>query len=104
MTTITYVQTIILWTCNEEWTIQRNWQHLVHKTRTNKQNKIYNTICAGHHHTQDEDKQIKKHNMQASTMLERYQSNNNPLFSKENVPFKTSLNFDVHEDRFRCNL
>ena len=24
-----------------------------HKTRTNKQNKKYNTICVGHHHTQD---------------------------------------------------
>ena len=60
-----------------------------HKTRTNKQSKKHNTICVGHHHTQDtrrgqtskaknitqyvlditihktqdEDKQINKHNV-----------------------------------------
>ena len=33
---------------NQEWTIQRNWQHWVHKT-------------------QDEDKQSKKHNIENYT-------------------------------------
>jgi hypothetical protein len=48
---------------NQEWTIQRNWQHWVHKTKTNKtknatQYVLYTTI----HKTQDEDQKNKKHN------------------------------------------
>jgi hypothetical protein len=35
---------------NQEWTIQRIWQHWTHKTETNKTQ--HNTICVGHHHTQ----------------------------------------------------
>jgi hypothetical protein len=39
--------------CNQEWTIQRNWQHWVHKTQDeDKQSKKYNTICVEHHWTQ----------------------------------------------------
>jgi hypothetical protein len=68
---------------NRKWTIQRNWQHKVHKTQDedkennsttqygldttkhktqdddkqnkndDKQNKKHNTICFGHHQTQD---------------------------------------------------
>ena len=34
---------------NQTWTIQRNWQHRVHKTKKNKTKK-YNTICVGHHY------------------------------------------------------
>ena len=35
-------------------TIQRNWQHWVHKTyNEDKQNKKHNTICGGYHHTPD---------------------------------------------------
>ena len=31
---------------NQEWTIQKNWQHWVHKTQEeDKQNKYHNTIC-----------------------------------------------------------
>ena len=31
---------------NQEWTIQKNWQHWVHKTQEeDKQNKNHNTIC-----------------------------------------------------------
>jgi hypothetical protein len=31
---------------NQEWTIQKNWQHWVHKTQEEgKQNKNHNTIC-----------------------------------------------------------
>ena len=61
---------------NRKWTIQRNWQHKVHKTQDedkennsttqyvldttkhktqddDKQNKKHNTICFGHHQTHD---------------------------------------------------
>jgi len=34
-----------------KWTIQRNWQPRVDKTRTEKIKKN-NTICAGHHYAQ----------------------------------------------------
>ena len=34
-----------------KWTIQRNWQHRVHKTK-NKTNQKHNTICVGHHYAQ----------------------------------------------------
>jgi hypothetical protein len=35
---------------------------LFHHTQDeDKQNKKHHTICVGHHHTQDEDKQNKKH-------------------------------------------
>ena len=38
---------------NQEWTIQRNWQHCIHNTQDeDKQNRIHNTICVGHHYTQ----------------------------------------------------
>ena len=30
---------------NQKWTIQRNWQHWVHKTQEDKQSKKHNTIC-----------------------------------------------------------
>jgi len=30
------------WKGNQKWTIQRNWQHRVHKTKKNK--------CVGHHY------------------------------------------------------
>jgi len=33
-----------------KWTIQRNWQHKVHKTKTNKAK--HNTLCVGHHYAQ----------------------------------------------------
>ena len=66
--------------CNQEWTIQRNWQHegtikneqsretgnigyTRHKRKANKTNK-HNTICVGDLHTQDtKRRQAKqKHN------------------------------------------
>ena len=57
---------------NQEWTIQRNWQHCLHKTQDEdktkrkyttpyvldttmhktEKSKIHNTICLGHHYTQ----------------------------------------------------
>ena len=51
---------------NQEWTIQGNWQHWEHNSQEDRQNK--NTICVGHHHTQEarrrqkQLKQNKKHN------------------------------------------
>jgi hypothetical protein len=33
---------------NQQWTIQRNWQHWVHQT----QRKTQHNICVGHHYTQ----------------------------------------------------
>ena len=63
-------------------------------TRRGQTNKTkYNNICVGHHHTQDEDKQIKKHKMQANKMLERYQSNNNPFCSKGKRTSQNKLEF-----------
>ena len=54
---------------NQEWTIQGNWQHWEHNSQEDRQNK--NTICVGHHHTQEarrRQKQLKQnkktqHNM-----------------------------------------
>jgi hypothetical protein len=37
---------------NHKWTIQRNWQHRVHKTKKNT--KKHNAICVGHKHTNQE--------------------------------------------------
>jgi hypothetical protein len=38
---------------NQKWTMQRNWQHRIHKTQCeDKPNKKHNTICVGHHHKQ----------------------------------------------------
>ena len=28
--------TIVFWRCSQKWTIQRNWQHMIHKTKKNK--------------------------------------------------------------------
>ena len=61
---------------NQEWTIQRNWQHWVHKTQDkDKQNKRQHRKLKGQsrmdnpenwlhwvHKTQDKDKQNNKHN------------------------------------------
>ena len=51
---------------NQEWTMQRNRQHWVHKTE-DKQNKKHNTKCVGHHQTQDtrrtQTKQKTQHKM-----------------------------------------
>ena len=54
---------------NQKWTIQRNWQHSVHKTKTNKtnkrqripkeQSKMNNPEKLATQGTQDEDKQNK---------------------------------------------
>ena len=38
---------------NQEWTIQRNWQHWVHKTQDeDNQNKNHNALCVRHHYPQ----------------------------------------------------
>ena len=37
---------------NQKWTIQRNLQHRVHKTKENKTKTQRNTICVGHHYAQ----------------------------------------------------
>ena len=34
---------------NQQWTIQRNWQHWVHKTQDEDK---HNAICVEHHYTQ----------------------------------------------------
>jgi quinolinate synthase len=41
---------------NQKWTIQRNWQHRVHKMKRNKTN----TICVGHHYTQTNTNKVNK--------------------------------------------
>ena len=65
---------------NQEWTLQRNWQHRIYKTKTGKANcvehhhtqdiarrqtkqtnKTHNTISVGHHHTQDITRRQTKH-------------------------------------------
>jgi hypothetical protein len=35
---------------NQEWTIQRNWQHRAHKTKTNKTKN--NSVCVWHQYAQ----------------------------------------------------
>ena len=32
---------------NQKWTIQKNWHHRVHKTKTTKTRTQHNTICVG---------------------------------------------------------
>ena len=41
-------------------TIQRHWHHMVHKTNTNKTNQIQNTICGGHHYSQQNRNNVNK--------------------------------------------
>jgi predicted carbohydrate-binding protein with CBM5 and CBM33 domain len=43
---------------NQRWAVQRNWQHRVHKTKTNKQN--HNTICVRHHYTRTNTNNVNK--------------------------------------------
>jgi len=38
---------------NQEWTIQRNCQHWVHKTQDEDNKTTHNTLCVGHQHAQD---------------------------------------------------
>ena len=46
---------------NQQWTIQRNWQHWVHKTPDeDKQNKKHNTIYVGHHYAQINTTNVNK--------------------------------------------
>ena len=35
---------------NQKWTIQRNQQHRVHKTKKKNPKQKHNTICVGHHY------------------------------------------------------
>ena len=43
----------------QEWTLQRNWQHGIHKTQ-DKQSYKHNTICVGHHCTQTNTNEVNK--------------------------------------------
>jgi hypothetical protein len=43
---------------NQKWTIQRNWQHRVHKTKKTKQK--HNTICVGNHYMQINTNNVNK--------------------------------------------
>ena len=56
---------------NQEWTIQRNCQHWVHKTQDEDNKTKHNTLCVGHHHAQDarrrETKTQNKHKKQNKT-------------------------------------
>jgi hypothetical protein len=46
---------------NQEWTIQRKWQHWVHKTKgEDTQNKKHNTICVGHRYVQINTNNVNK--------------------------------------------
>jgi hypothetical protein len=62
-----------LWRSNQKGTIQRNWQHRVHKRKKNKTNatqyvldttieypKKHNTIYVGHHYTQTNTNNVNK--------------------------------------------
>ena len=42
----------------KKWTLQRNWQHRVHRTKKNKTK--HNTICAGHHYAQTNTNNVNK--------------------------------------------
>ena len=42
--------------CNKKWTIQRNWQHMVNKTKKTKAK----TQCVGHHGTQGNTNNVNK--------------------------------------------
>ena len=44
---------------NTMWTIQRNWQHRVHKTKTKTKQK-HNTICVGYHYAQTNTNNVSK--------------------------------------------
>ena len=41
-----------------KWTIQGNWQHKVHKTKTSKAK--HNTLCVGHHYAQTTTHNVNK--------------------------------------------
>jgi hypothetical protein len=43
---------------NQKWTIQRNWQQRVHKTKKTKQK--HNTICVGNHYMQINTNNVNK--------------------------------------------
>ena len=43
---------------NQKGTIQRNWQHMVQKTKKNKAK--HNTICVGHHYAQADTNSVNK--------------------------------------------
>ena len=45
--------------CNQKWTIQRNWQHPVHK-HEDKAKQKHNTICIGHHYVQTNTNNVNK--------------------------------------------
>ena len=38
---------------NQEWTIQKNCQHWVHKTQDEDNKTKHHTLCVGHYHAQD---------------------------------------------------
>ena len=46
----------------KKWTIQRNWQHMVNKTKKNKA-KTQDTIFGGHHYTQTNTNNMNKTSM-----------------------------------------
>jgi hypothetical protein len=43
---------------DQKWTIQRNWQHMVQKTKTNKTKTQH--ICVGHHYAQTNTNNVNK--------------------------------------------
>jgi quinolinate synthase len=43
---------------NQKWTIQRNWQYKVHKTKKNKQK--HNAIFVGHYYAQTDTNNVNK--------------------------------------------
>ena len=43
---------------NKKWTIQRHWQHRVHKTKTNERK--HNTICLVHYYAQTNTHSVNK--------------------------------------------
>ena len=45
---------------NHKWTIQRNWQHWVHKTKNNIRKPQHKSICVGHHYTQTNTNNVNK--------------------------------------------
>ena len=47
---------------NQKWTIQRNWQHWVHKTQDEdkQNNKIHITVFVGHHYMHKNTNNVNK--------------------------------------------
>jgi hypothetical protein len=70
----------------QKWTIQRNWQHRVHKTKEKQNKQKLNTIGVGHHLTQTKTNNINK----TSALLQTTGLQDEPNICSERKPQQTS--------------